>query len=112
MMEEGVKVDHSTINKWVLKHTPKILKRFQRRKLPVGSSWRLDETYIKVAGQWLYLYRAVDKDGYTIDFHFSRKRTKRSVYKFLKKAIENNGIPEIINIDKSGSNLEGIKLYN
>jgi transposase-like protein len=112
MLDEGIKVDHATINLWVRKHTPKILKIFQKTKKKVGGSWRLDETYVKVAGQWYYLYRAVDKEGLTIDFYFSRRRNKTAAYKFLKIAIKNNGIPEKINIDKSGANTAGIKLYN
>ena len=112
MFGEGIKVDHSSINLWVIKHTPKILKRFQRTKKKTGFSWRMDETYVKVAGVWYFLYRAVDKEGQTIDFHFSKRRNKMAAYKFLKKAINNNGVPNKINIDKSGANVAGIKLYN
>jgi len=72
----------------------------------------MDETYVKVAGIWYFLYRAVDKEGQTIDFHFSKRRNKMAAYKFLKKAINNNGVPIKINIDKSGANTTGIKLYN
>jgi putative transposase len=69
MMEErGISVDHSTIHRWVLKYSPLLEAVFHRRKRPVSLSWRLDETYIRVKGQWKYLYRAVDKSGQTIDF--------------------------------------------
>jgi len=60
MTERGIEVDHSTINRWVLKYTPEIEKKFRKYKNPVGTSWRMDETYIKIKGQWKYLYRAVD----------------------------------------------------
>jgi putative transposase len=52
MLGEGIKVDHSTIDLWVIKHTPKFLKRFQRTKKKIGTSWRIDETYVKVTGIW------------------------------------------------------------
>ena len=74
--------------------------------------WRLDETYIKVKGRWCYLYRAVDKQGKTIDFLLSHRRNKRAAQLFLIKAIGQNGTPEIINIDKSGANKAGIRTFN
>jgi transposase-like protein len=67
MQERGVFVDHSTVHRWALKILPVMALIFRRRKRPVGTSWRMDETYIKVAGQWKYLYRAVDKSGNTVD---------------------------------------------
>lgn len=68
MAERGIDVDHSTVHRWALKLLPVLEKAFRRRhKRPVGRSWRVDETYIKVKGQWKYLYRAVDKAGDTID---------------------------------------------
>ncbi len=72
----------------------------------------MDETYIKVKGVWRYLYRAVDKDGYTIDFLLTKRRQRMSAQSFLIKAIGNNGKPELINIDKSGSNNSAIRFYN
>ena len=112
MLERGIEVDHTTINRWVLKYTPEIEKKFRKHKAPVGTSWRLDETYIKVKGQWKYLYRAVDKQGLTIDFMLSAKRDTKAAKKFFKKAIKNNGTPTTVNIDKSGANNAGIKEYN
>ena len=66
--ERGVNVDHSTINRWVLKYAPALVKKFKKYKKLTGVSWRVDETYIKVKGKWKYLYRAVDKAGNTVDF--------------------------------------------
>ncbi|BDV36167.1 hypothetical protein SS37A_36970 (plasmid) [Methylocystis iwaonis] len=64
MMEgRGVEADHSTLNRWVVKYAPELERRFRSRKRPVGDSWRLDETYVKIKGSWRYLYRAVDKAG-------------------------------------------------
>ena len=108
----GVKVDHSTIQRWIYKFTPMIEANMHRRKRQVCTSWRMDETYIKVGGKDRYLYRAVDKYGDTIDFLLTKRRMKGSAQKFLNKAIGNNGNPRIINIDKSGANKEGIKTFN
>jgi len=71
MQERGVSVDHSTINHWVLQYSPQLEAAFHHRKRPVWLSWRLDETYIKIKGQWHYLYRAMDKSGQTVDFLLS-----------------------------------------
>jgi putative transposase len=108
----GVKVDHSTIQRWVYKFTPMIEANMQRRKRQVSNSWRMDETCIKVGGKYRYLYRAVDKYGDTIDFLLTKRRMKGSAQKFLNRAIANNGSPRVINIDKSGANKEGIKTFN
>jgi len=108
----GIKVDHSTIQRWVFKFSKEIEKNMNQRKKQVTNSWRLDETYIKVAGKDRYLYRAVDKQGNTIDFLLTKRRMKGSAQKFLNKAIGNNGKPRIINIDKSGANTAGIRTWN
>ena len=108
----GVKVDHTTIQRWVFKFSPMIESNMHRRKKQVCDSWRMDETYIKVGGKDRYLYRAVDKYGSTIDFLLTKKRMKGSAQKFLNKAIGNNGKPRIINIDKSGANTSGIRVIN
>jgi len=110
MLERGIEVDHSTLNRWVLRYTPEIEKRFRKR--PTGSSWRLDETYIRIKGKWKYLYRAVDKSGETIDFLLTAKRDLKAAKRFLKKAIRSSGEPEKINIDKSGANTAAIESYN
>ena len=113
LMEEwGVEVDHSTINRWVIKYSPLLEEAFHRRKCPVWISWRMDETYIKVKGQWRYLYRAVDKYGQTIDFLLTEQRDTEAALKFLKKAIRHNGLPETITIDGSDANEAAIKRYN
>lgn len=68
-----MELDHTTINRWVIKYSPQLEEAFHRCKRPVCVSWRLDEIYIKVKGEWRYVYRAVDKYGKTIDFRFCRK---------------------------------------
>ncbi|HEX4430217.1 MAG TPA: IS6 family transposase, partial [Frankiaceae bacterium] len=104
MKEHGVEVDHATLNRWVLKYVPLLEQEFQVRKEAVGTSWRMDETYVKVRGNWKYLYRAVDKAGATVDFLLTAKRDRRAALRFLRKAINQNGTPRKITIDKSGAN--------
>ncbi len=113
MRERGVAVDHSTLNHWVIYYSPLLENEFRKNhKQKVGSSWRMDETYIKVKGEWHYLYRAVDKAGSTVDFMLSVKRDKPAAKAFFDKAIGSNGLPEKVNIDKSGANIAGIDAIN
>jgi len=112
MAERGVEVDHSTINRWIIKYSPQLEEAFHRRKRAVWISWRMDEMYIKVKGQWRYLYRVVDKHGQTIDFLLTEHRDTEAALRFLKKAIRRHGLPEIITIDGSDANEAAIKRYN
>ena len=112
MAERGVEVDHATLNRWVAKYSPLIANSARRRKAPTDRSWRMDETYIKVKGEWVYLYRAVDKLGKTLDFMLSRKRNKTAATRFFARALEVNGLPRKIVIDKSGANTAGITAIN
>ncbi len=79
MQEGGVTINHATINGWVLKYSPLLEAEARKRRRPVLGSWRLDETYIKVKGKWKYLYRAVDKNGHTIDFLLTARRDKAAL---------------------------------
>ena len=112
MAERGITVDHSTVHRWAIKLLPVLEKAFRRCKRPVGKSWRVDETYIKVKGQWTYLYRAVDKAGNTIDFLLRARRDKTAAQRYFEKAIDQNGVPETVTIDKSGANLAGLHAVN
>ena len=112
MSIRGIKVDHSTIQRWVFKFSKEVEKNMHKRKKQVCDSWRMDETYIKVKGRDMYLYRAVDKYGNTVDFLLTRRRQKMSAQKFFNKAIGNNGKPRVINIDKSGANSSAILTVN
>jgi transposase-like protein len=101
------------VNRWVVKYAPEFEKRFRKKyKRPVGSSWRMDETYIKNKGKWCYLYRAVDKQGNTIDFYLSETRNEQDARDFFDKSMASSGIPEKVNIDKSGSNNAALKSIN
>ena len=112
LAERGVEVDHSTLNRWVVKYAPSLDRHFRARKRSVGGSWRLDETYVKVKGEWKYLYRAVDKAGATVDFLLTAKRDRKAALRFLRKAIGQHCAPEKITIDKSGANRAAIESYN
>lgn len=112
MSERGVRVDHATLNRWVTKYAPLIAVKAQSKKRATRTSWRMDETYIKVRGKWLYLYRAVDKAGKTLDFMLSERRNGPAATKFFAKALSSNGIPKKIVIDKSGANAVGIRETN
>ncbi len=112
MAERGTALDHSTVQKWVVYYAPRLEEAFRKRKKPVGKSWRMDETYIKVSGKWCYLYRAVDKEGKTIDFMLSETRERPAVLKFFKKSIGSSGLPQKVNIDKSGSHTAALERIN
>ena len=96
----------------MVKYAPLIAARAQARKRPTASSWRMDETYIKVKGCWTYLYRAVDRDGQTLDFMLSERRDLAAARRFFKRVIATNGLPVRVVIDKSGANLAGLQAVN
>src|SRR5207249_9998519 len=99
MEERGGPIDHATIQRWVVQYSPLLEEAFHRRKRPVWVSWRCDETYIKVKGQWTYLYRAVDKYGQTVDFLLSGHRDVAAAKRFFSRAIRHNGTPRVITLD-------------
>jgi len=108
MQERDAFVDHSSINRWTIRFLPLLEKTFRKYKRPFGSNWRMDETYIKINGQWKYFYRAVDKEGQTVDFLLSAKRDKAAAMRFFNKAMLFNGLPDKIAMDKSGANKAAI----
>ena len=112
MQERGVYVDHSSVSRWAIKFMPMLEKIFRKHKRAVGVSWRMDETYIKVNGQWRYLYRAVDKEGATIDFLLRAKRDTVAATRFFEKAMRQNGEPEKVTMDKSGANKAAMNEIN
>jgi putative transposase len=112
MDERGVSVDHSTVNRWAIRFLPLIEKLSRKHRREVGTSWRMDETYIKVKGAWKYLYRAVDKAGKTVDFLLAAQRDMAAAKRFFEKAMRENGVPEKIAMDKSGANKAAIDEIN
>ncbi|WP_300074695.1 IS6 family transposase [uncultured Ruegeria sp.] len=112
MAECGVDLDHATLDRWVSRYAGLISEAARYRKRPTDRSWRMDETYVKVKGEWVYLYRAIDKHGKTLDFMLSERRNKTAATRFVARALEVNGLPRKIVIDKSGANTAGIKTIN
>jgi transposase-like protein len=108
MAERGISVDHATIHRWGIRYSPELLERFNSRKRAVTGKWHVDETYIRVRGQWRYLYRAIDSNGDTVEFWFSERRNLTAAKRFLRKALKRHGRPERIVIDGSQTNREAI----
>jgi transposase-like protein len=108
MAERGISVDHATVHRWVVRYSPELLERFNLRKRSVTRKWHVDETYIKVRGQWKYLYRAIDSNGDTVEFWSSERRDLTAAKRFLRKALKRHGRPERIVIDGSQTNREAI----
>jgi transposase-like protein len=99
MAERGIALAHTTILRWVQQYVPDFEKRWKRYALPLGDSWRVDETYLKVRGQWVYLYRAVDKQGRTVDFLLSKRRDVAAAKGFFSRAVRQHGAPRVITLD-------------
>jgi transposase-like protein len=108
MGERGIAVDHTTIHRWTVRFAPLLLERFNRRKRSVTGKWHIDETYIKVRGQGMYLYRAIDSVGDTVEFWFSEHRDLQAAKRFLRKALKHCDRPDRIVIDGSQTNREAI----
>jgi transposase-like protein len=105
MAERNLAIDHVTIWRWVQRYAPELSKRCRRELRYTNSSWRVDETYLRVAGKWTYLYRAVDSEGNTIDFFLSSTRDAHAAKMFLQKALWAPGHPRprVINVDGNPS---------
>jgi transposase-like protein len=99
MDERGIDIAHTTILRWVQRYVPEFEKQWSRYAQPVGTSWRVDKTYIKVRGRWTYLYRAVDKQGHTVDFLLSKHRDIAAAKQFFTQAITQHGPPAKITVD-------------
>ena len=112
MEERGVNVDHATLNRWVINYSLLIAAKAKKRKRPVATPWRMDETCVKVKGQWVFLYRVVDKFGDTIDFILSEQRDEAAVTAFFKQTIDTKGFPHKVVMDNSGANYSDIENIN
>jgi transposase-like protein len=99
MSERGIALAHTTILRWVQRYLPEFEKLWKRYARSVGDSWRCDETDIRVKGRWTYLYRAVDKQGRTVDFLLSENRDVAAAKRFVSEALKNNGAPRVITLD-------------
>lgn len=101
MTERGLSVDHTTISRWVQQYAPEIDKRSRLYLKQTNDSWRVDETYVKVRGKWMYLYRAIDSTGQTLDFLLNQTRSSRAAKRFFRKVLgrSNATTPRVINVD-------------
>jgi transposase-like protein len=100
MVERGLMMSHTTIMRWVQRYVPEFEKRWKRYACGAGQSWRVDETYVKIRGKWVYLYRAVDRSGNSVDFRLSPKRDVAAAKAFLRKAIKTQGrAPSSVTLD-------------
>jgi transposase, IS6 family len=103
--DRGVQVDHTTLFRWIQAYAPELDKRIRRHLRTTNGSWRVDETYIRVKGEWVYLYRAVDATGQTIDFLLSPKRDAAAAKRFFRKALgqPHTVNPRTITVDKNAA---------
>ena len=109
MTERGLGVDHTTIYRWVQDYAAELDKRSRPYLKQTNDSWRVDETYIKVRCVWMYLYRAVDSAGQTLDFLLNETRSTQAAKRFFKKVLDRYQIapPRVINVDKKPSLHQG-----
>jgi putative transposase len=110
--ERNIHFNHSTLNRWVIKYSPPLEANFRTRKRKVADSWRMDETYIKIKGKWVYYYRAVDKHGAIVDFYLSETRDEPVARAFSDKVLNSSGLPSKVVIDKSGVNIASLDTLN
>jgi transposase, IS6 family len=105
LAERGISVDHVTLWRWVQRYAPELARRLRKRLKSTNDSWRVDETYVRVKGQWRYLYRAVDSSGATLDFLLSAKQDAHAAKRFLAKALgrQNHATPRVIHTDGHGA---------
>jgi transposase-like protein len=111
MAERGLPLAHTTIMRWVRHYAPEFERRWNRFARRAGASWRMDETYVKVRGEWVYLYRAVDREGRTVDFRLSRRRDVAAAKAFFRKALKTQGAaPRVITLDGYAASHRAVKL--
>ena len=105
LAERGLTIVHTTIMRWIHRFGPQLNQKVKSHLKKTLPSWRCDETYLKIRGQWKYLYRALDSDGNTLDFLLSAKRDKKTALRFFKKVLGNRHVkrPRVISVDKHAS---------
>jgi transposase, IS6 family len=104
LAERGVHVDRSTIFDWVQRFAPLYMDAARRKRQPVGHRWSVDETYVKVAGVWRYVYRALDEDGQVVDVLLRERRDTEAAVAFFEQALETTGArPTVVTTDKAAA---------
>ncbi len=108
--ERGVAVDHTTLYRWTQRYAPELDKRTAWYRSRLSFSWRVDETYVRVKGRWKYLYRALDKEGATLNFYLADRRNAKAAKRFLGAALKRSRdwIPRVITTDKNPAYGEAI----
>ncbi|MGG5741889.1 IS6 family transposase [Bacillus cereus group sp. IBL03679] len=101
LKERGISVHPTTIMRWVHEYGNLIYQIWKKKNKTVQLSWHLDETYIKVKGEWLYLYRAIDREGYTLDIQLRKTRDHQAAYMFMKRLAKAFGEPTVLTTDKA-----------
>ncbi len=111
MAERGLNLKHTTIYHWVIEYSPILNRELRKHLKKISDSWRVDETYLKLNGKWMYLYRAVDQYGDTIDFWLSKSRDGKAAKKFFRKALKSphNSNTRVITTDKYAATIKTIK---
>jgi transposase, IS6 family len=111
MAERGLSVDHTTIYRWVQRYAPELEKRCRPHLKRTTDSWRVDETYVKIKGVWMYLYRAVDSQGNTLEFLLSATRDAQAAKHFFAKALgaSHTVTPRVITVDKNAAYPKAVK---
>jgi len=111
MTERGLTLDHTTIYRWVQHYAPEIDQRSRPHLKKSNDSWRVDETYVKVRGKWMYLYRAVDSTGQTLDFLLNETRSTRAAKRFFRKVLgtPKRVAPRVINVDQNAAYVGAIR---
>ena len=111
MVERGLSVVHTTIFRWVQEYAPELDNRSRSHLKKSNDSWRVDETYVKVGGKWMYLYRAVDSTGQTLDFLLNATRSKRAAKRFFRRALgrPHTTTPRVINVDRNAAYIGSIE---
>ncbi|TXK45948.1 IS6 family transposase [Lactococcus sp. dk322] len=103
LYERGIQVSHTTIYRWVQEYSKVLYHLWKKKNRQSLSSWKMDETYIKIKGKWHYLYRAIDADGLTLDIWLRKKRDTQAAYAFLKRLHKQFGQPRVVVTDKAPS---------
>ncbi|MEB9697501.1 IS6 family transposase, partial [Bacillus cereus] len=105
----GVSVHPTTIMRWVHEYGNLIYQMWKKKNKSALHAWHLDETYIKIKGEWCYLYRAIDSDGHTLDFQLRKTRNHQAAYAFMKRLVKHFGEPSVLTTDKAPALLYAFK---